>query len=212
MEFFKNINDIQVQGDWVICIKQRQPERMTVSVLFKNDSCGDAARKVVPPLIFSYKAVSEIDGKFFADLNSVIPETAKMFSSMEHYLKQREAAKKQSQMEKDKGEKQKKTGDEKKKKFDDAMKKVDELEKQNKFREAWVKVPEPSDFPEQAEMLRKRRSALSAKFSPDLFGTPVEEESTEEQNIAHDLFSDVADNEEVSDYTEEDWEDGSEQD
>ena len=65
MDFFQNINAMQVQGDWIICIRQNKPERMTVSVVFKNDNCGDAARKIVPPLVFSDKVATEIDGCFF---------------------------------------------------------------------------------------------------------------------------------------------------
>ncbi|MCH5685560.1 hypothetical protein LWM68_15655 [Niabella sp. W65] len=50
------------------------------------------------------------------------------------------------------------------------MAKADELEKEGKFRDAWVKVPEPTDYPEHAETLRKRRKELSDKFSaPSLF-------------------------------------------
>ncbi|MCH5689544.1 hypothetical protein LWM68_38130 [Niabella sp. W65] len=57
--------------------------------------------------------------------------------------------------------------------------KVDELEKEGKHRDAWMKVPDPSEYPEQAEAIRKRKSSLSSKFAPDLFGataTPVTDE------------------------------------
>jgi len=56
---------------------------------------------------------------------------------------------------------------------------LDELEKEGKHRDAWMKVPDPSEYPEQAEAIRKRKSSLSLKFAPDLFGataTPVTDE------------------------------------
>jgi hypothetical protein len=169
MDFFQNINAMQVQGDWIICIRQNKPERMTVSVVFKNDNCGDAARKIVPPLVFSDKVATEIDGCFFADLNSVIPDTAKLFSSMEHYLKQREEAQKRSQMETGKIEQQKKQQVDKLKKYEEALKKVEELEKDGKFKQAWLKVPDPTDFPEHSDDLRKLKSSITEKFAPEIF-------------------------------------------
>ena len=188
-DFFKNIDAMQVQGDFIICIRQRQTEKMTVSVVFKNENCGDNARKIVPPLVFPDKTVAELGEKFFADLNSVIPDTAKMFSSMEHYLKQREEAKKQSAIEKDKADKEKKEKEAKDKKFKDAMAKADELEKEGKFREAWMKVPDITEFPEKADEIRKRKTSLSDKFgTPSLFGAM--EEATPKQQQLEEVTAD----------------------
>ncbi|MNL88215.1 hypothetical protein D3C87_2177870 [compost metagenome] len=51
------------------------------------------------------------------------------------------------------------------------MIKVDELEKEGKHREAWMKVPDITEFPEKADEIRKRKTELSDKFSaPSLFG------------------------------------------
>ena len=61
---------------------------------------------------------------------------------MEKFLKQLEEVKKQSAIEKEKTEKEKKEKEAKDKKFKDAMAKADELEKEGKFREAWMKVPD----------------------------------------------------------------------
>jgi hypothetical protein len=78
-------------------------------------------------------------------------------------------------MEKEKADKQKKEQDAKDKKFKDGMVKADELEKEGKFREAWMKVPEITEFPEKADEIRKRKIALSDKFAtPSLFGTMEE--------------------------------------
>ena len=51
------------------------------------------------------------------------------------------------------------------------MAKADELEKDGKFRDAWMKVPDITEFPEKADEIRKRKTELSEKFStPSLFG------------------------------------------
>ena len=66
--------------------------------------------------------------------------------------------------------------------------KVDELEKEGKHRDAWMKVPDPSEYPEQAEAIRKRKSSLSSKFAPDLFAATaipltVEQSQSDEANV-----------------------------
>ncbi len=82
-------------------------------------------------------------------------------------------------MEKDKVDRQKKEQEAKDKKFKDAMAKADELEKEGKYREAWVKVPEITEFPDKADEIRRRKRELSDKFSaPSLFGA-IEEERNE---------------------------------
>lgn len=210
MDFFKNIDAMQVTGEWVICIRQAQPERMTVTVQFKNEACGDAAGKIIPPLVFTDKTAEELDAHLFDDLRTAVPETAKLFSSMEHYLKQREEARKQSQIEKDKADKEKKAKDERKKKFDEAMKKVNELEKDGKFRDAYGKLPNPTDFPEQVAEIEQRRKALGGKFAPDLFGA-AEPAITETAPVADEEVTeetdDSLDGDDFSEADEQDNED-----
>jgi PRTRC genetic system protein E len=168
--FFQSIVAMQVAGDWKITIAKDTTDKLVVAVLFFNDAIGDDARKAVPPILLKGTA-EELDEGFFATIEQPVKETAALFANMEQYLKQRETAKLQSQMEKDKAVKAEKEKTEKQKKFDEAMKKAGELESEGKYREAWVKVPDVNDYPEQAEIIRKRKSELSAKFSPDLFQT-----------------------------------------
>lgn len=69
------------------------------------------------------------------------------------------------------------------------MAKADELEKEGKFREAWMKVPEITEFPEKADEIRKRKIALSDKFAtPSLFG--VMEEAKPEPQQAEEVSAD----------------------
>ncbi len=159
---------MQVGGDWKINIAKETADRLIVSVLFFNDTVGDDARKVVPPIILKGTA-QELDEGFFATIEQPVKETSGLFTNMEQYLKQREEAKLRSQMEADKAAKADKEKAEKKKKYQEAMKKVDELEAEGKHRDAWVKVPDAADHPEQKDDITKRRSELAKKFAPDLF-------------------------------------------
>lgn len=171
MNFFQSIEAMQVAGDWKINIAKGTNDDMIVSVLFYNEHAGDEARRRIPPILLKGSA-KDLDDGFFTAIEQPVKETAQLFANMEQYLKQREQARLHSQMEKDKADKEAKEKTEKKKKFDDAIKKAAELEAEGKYREAWVKVPDVTDYPEMEETIRKRKSELSAKFSPDLFQTP----------------------------------------
>ena len=166
--FFQSIISLQVAGDWTISIAKETAERLIVSVLFYNDKVGDDARKVVPPIILRGTA-EELDEGFFASVSQPVKDTAQLFVNMEHYVKEKEQAKIQSQLEKDKLAKADKDKTDRQKKYEEAMKKAYELEAEGKHREAWVKVPDPNDYPEHADTIRERKSALSKIFSPDLF-------------------------------------------
>ncbi len=172
--FFQNIASITTNAteEWVIVVKKMSADNMVISVLYKDTSCGDPASRIIPPLIFN-NTPQRIDECFFPDLNTAIPDTAVMLSSMEHFLKQKEQAKISSQMEKDKAAKAEKDKTDRQKKYEEAMKKVGELDTEGKHREAWMKVPDPAVYPEHAETIRGRKSELAKKFAPDLFNEPL---------------------------------------
>lgn len=173
--FFSSIAAMNVAGDWKINIANNTTGQWIVSVLLFNEQTGDEAAKLIPPFILKGTA-DELDEGFFSAIEQPLRETAGLHTNMEDYLKQREEAKLQSQMEKDKADKAEKERRERQKKVEEAMKKVDELETEGKFRDAWMKVPDPADHPEQADLLTKRKSELAKKFAPDLFN--VEPQNT----------------------------------
>jgi PRTRC genetic system protein E len=167
-EFFQNLTALDSSGQWQITVKPLPDGKLVVSVLFSS-TCGDDAAKLVPPIILK-GTPTELDEGFFGTITSPVQQTAQLFSNMESFLKQKDEAEKQSQMDKAEQTKEQKAKTEKISKYDAAMKIVDGLSAENKFREAWVKLPDPLEFPDKAEMIRKRRSDLTAKFSqPGLF-------------------------------------------
>jgi len=76
-------------------------------------------------------------------------------------------------------------------KYKGIMAEVEKLEAAGKYREAWLKVPKTSEFPDKTEEMQKRRSSLSAKFSPDLFG--AEEPATAVTNVEPKTEEDATD-------------------
>ncbi|OXA99147.1 prtrc system protein e [Flavobacterium oncorhynchi] len=169
--FFNQIAQMQVVGDLHLTIAKGAENNLIVSVMLQNEQCGDNAKNSIPPLTLRGTA-EELDNGFFEKITMPIQTASGLMVDMEGFMKQLEEAKKQSSMEKEKADSKKKEQEAKDKKFKDGMAKADELEKESKFREAWMKVPEIADFPEKAEEIRRRKTELSDKFSaPSLFGT-----------------------------------------
>ncbi|WP_433811511.1 PRTRC system protein E [Flavobacterium johnsoniae] len=168
--FFNQIAQLQIIGDLHITIAKGAEDRLIVLVMLQNEACGDTAKHSIPPLNLRGTA-EELDSGFFENITVPMQSASGLMVDMEGYMKQLEQTKQQSAMEKEKDDKQKKEQEAKDKKFSDAMAKAAELEKEGKFREAWIKVPEIHEFPLKAEEIRKRKSELSAKFAPDLFGS-----------------------------------------
>lgn len=186
--FFNQIAQLDFTGVLQLNISKRAENNLIVSVILNNEQCGDNAKNLIPPLIFN-ATPQEFDDGFFEQITAPIKTVSGLMVDMEKFLKQLEEVKKQSAMEKEKADKQKKEQEAKDKKFKDGMAKADELEKEGKFREAWMKVPEITEFPEKADEIRKRKTLLSDKFAtPNLFGAM--EEATPEPPQAEDVNAD----------------------
>jgi PRTRC genetic system protein E len=178
--FFNQIQQLDFTGVLQLTISKGIESNLIVTVLLNNEQCGDSAKNLIPPLTFN-ATPQEFDEGFFEQITTPIKTASGVMIDMEKFLKQMEEVKKQSAMEKEKSEKAKKEKEAKDKKFKDSMAKVDELEAAGKFREAWMKVPDAAAFPENADEIRKRKTALSAKFgTPSLFGA-MEEATPEPQ-------------------------------
>src|SRR5690554_3090811 len=173
--FFNQVQQLDFTGVLQLNISKGVESNLIVSVLLNNEQCGDSAKNLILPLIIN-ATPQEFDEGFFEQITTPIQKVSGLMVDMEKFQKQLDEAKAQSAIEKAKAEKEKKEQEAKDKKFKQAMDKVDELEKEGKFREAWIKVPDIAEYPEKADELRKRKTALSAKFEPDLFATAEKEE------------------------------------
>ncbi|MBD3905649.1 PRTRC system protein E [Chryseobacterium muglaense] len=168
--FFNQIQQLDFTGVLQLNISKGIESNLIVTVLLNNEQCGDSAKNLIPPLTFN-ATPQEFDEGFFEQITTPIQKVSSLMVDMEKFQKQLDEAKAQSAIEKAKTEKEKKEKEVKDKKFKDAMAKADELEKEGKFREAWIKVPDITEFPEKADEIRKRKTALSDKFAtPSLFG------------------------------------------
>jgi PRTRC genetic system protein E len=198
--FFTQIASLDIVGNLCFTISKGGEDNLVVSVLLQNDGCADKAKNLIPPLIFR-GIPQKIDEAFFEDIKAPIEKTSDLMDNMSRYLEQVEVARKASAMEKEKSDK----GNAKEKKYREAMQKVDELDKEGKPRDAWMKVPNPADYPEHSEAIRKRKTELSAKFAPDLFAEPVDDGRQTQQEIPEDHSEEfISDEEEEDESLDED--------
>ena len=196
--FFNQITQLDFTGNLQLTIAKGAGNNLIVSLMIQNEQCGDNAKQLIPPLNLRGTA-EELDEGFFQQITIPIQTASGLMVDMEAFMKQLEEAKKQSAIEKEKADKQKKEQEVKDKKFKDGMAKADELEKEGKFREAWMKVPDIAEFPEKADEIRKRKTSLSDKFAtPSLFGAMEEAkpEPQKEEEVTADYPIDEADEEE----------------
>ena len=196
--FFNQIAQLNFTGVLQLNISKGAENNLVVSIILNNEQCGDNAKNLIPPLTFN-ATPQEFDDGFFEQITAPIQTVSGLMVDMEKFLKQMEEVKKQSAMEKEKADKQKKEQEGKDKKFKDGMAKAEELEKEGKFREAWMKVPEITEFPEKADEIRKRKNALSEKFAtPSLFAAmeEVKPELQQEEEVTVNYPTDETDEEE----------------
>src|SRR5690606_12930747 len=196
--FFSQIQQLDFTGNLQLTITNGAENNLIVSILLLNEQCGDSAKNLIPPLTFNASA-QEFDEGFFQQISTPVQKVSGLMVDMEKFQKQLDEAKAQSAIEKAKTEKEKKEQETKDKKFKQAMDKVDELEKEGKHREAWMKVPDITDYPEKADELRKRKTSLSDKFAtPSLFGATEETapEPPQTEVAIADCPTDIADEDE----------------
>ena len=196
--FFNQIQQLDFTGVLQLNISKGIESNLIVTVMLNNEQCGDNAKNGIPPLTFN-ATPQEFDEGFFEQITTPIQKVSGLMVDMEKFLKQLEEVKKQSAIEKEKTEREKKEKEAKDKKYKDAMAKADELEKEGKFREAWMKVPDITDFPEKADEIRKRKTELSNKFAtPSLFGAMEEAkpEPPQAEEVTTDYPIDETDEEE----------------
>lgn len=172
--FFNQIAQLEITGDLQLTISRGAENKLVVSILIQNEQCGDNAKQLIPPLNLRGTA-EELDEGFFESIAVPLQTASGLMINMDAYMKQLENTQKQSAMEKEKTDKEKKAKDEKEKKYKEAMAKADELDNDGKPRDAWMKVPNPNDYPEYAEAIHKRKKELSDKFaSSSLFAAEQE--------------------------------------
>lgn len=184
--FFSNMAEMDFVGNLLMTIAKSE-SGLVVSVLLQNDQCTDKAKQGILPLIFR-GSPQELDTAFFDNLKQPVQITSKLMVDMENYSKNLENVRKNSAMEKDKAKKEKtpQTGNENKDtKFLSVMKEVDELDHQGKSKDAWMILDKLTGYPEHSETIRKRKSELTQKFAPDLFGANAEPQTagTEHEEI-----------------------------
>ncbi|OJV51695.1 MAG: prtrc system protein e [Bacteroidetes bacterium 43-16] len=187
--FFNQIAQLDFTGVLQLNISKGIENSLIVSVLVLNDACGDKAKNLIPSITIN-ATPQEFDEGFFQRITVPVQKVSGLLVDMAAFEKQMDEVKKQSAMEKDKTDKAKKEQETKDKKYKEAMAKADELEKEGKHRDAWMKVPDVTEYPEKAEEILKRKKSLSDKFAaPSLFGSMDETSQQLQPIIAENKYT-----------------------
>lgn len=160
--FFEQLAALSIKADWTIAITSPKDNFLIVSVLLSDDTCGDEARKSIPPMVLK-GTPQELDEGFFNSIQKPAEKTAQLFADMEQYLKELEKVRKDSKMEEEKQKKEKTAQDERSKKYETQMKKVAELEEKEKWGEAIGAMPKTEQFPEHTEQIKTKMDELRSK-------------------------------------------------
>lgn len=168
--FFRQLAGIDFAGSVHVTVAHGIQGSLIVTVLVRNEGCTDMTKNLIRPMTLRGEA-ELMDKQFFEYIAAPIATASGLMVDMQGYMEHLADVKKQSAMQKEKGDKEKKETDTKEKKYREAIEKSISLENEGKFREAYSKVPNASDYPEHREEIKTRRAALSARFDEgSLFG------------------------------------------
>jgi len=174
--FFKQIAQMDINSKIKLTITKATENRILVSILIENDSCGDKAKNIIPPFNLTGTA-EELDNGFFEHIKKPVKMADGLISNMQNFLKGLETAQANSAMEKQKSDKEK-TKD---KKYGEAMLKADALAKAGKYKEAWTALPKVGDYPVHKEDIRKKQEEYEKQFVPDLWSASEPKSEQDDQ-------------------------------
>ncbi|MBS0027225.1 hypothetical protein ACTJJ0_12230 [Chitinophaga sp. 22321] len=174
--FFGQIAQLNITGNLLLTIAPTEGNSFIVSVMLQNETCTDKAKDIIPPFTLRGTA-EELDMGFIERITRPMQTVSGLLDNMESFMKQLEEARLRSSMEKEKTDKEKLEKEAREKKYHNAMLKADTFEKGQRYKDAWTALPKTADYPEYAEIIRKRQDDFARHFAPDLFNaeqTPQE--------------------------------------
>jgi len=176
--FFQNIANLNVPGNWKLTLHTDEAGNFTVSALFTALQQADNALKAIPPMLLRGTGTG-----FFEAITEPVQQTAGLYHNLNAYHKGLEDARLKSKMEQDKKAKENKaksktaTGDggeddieisepkpnkeEKRKAYTQAMIGINELKAACKYGEALALLPAIADYPEKEAELTKKAEELN---------------------------------------------------
>ena len=164
--FFRQLAKMELTGDLQLTFRPTQENSFVLSVLLRNEQCGDEAGKLIPPLNLRGTA-EELDNGFFESISEPMQSVSGLMVDMKSFMKQVEEAKKQSAMEKEKADKEKKEKEAKEKKYKEAIAKAEALEKKRGQRYQKL-LNFPTLLKSSAKSRRNTKNTLPQVFLPKI--------------------------------------------
>lgn len=85
--FFTQIHQLDFTGVMQLNIEKGEENNLIVSVMLRNEQCGDKAKNLIPPLTFN-ATPQDFDEGFFQQIATPIEKTSGLLVDMEKYMKQ----------------------------------------------------------------------------------------------------------------------------
>lgn len=187
MNFFQQVSDLNLAGDLTIAIQRKTNGNLTISVVLKNEKCGDPLAKSIQPFIIDNHAPAVIDEGFFERMSRPLQAASTLMLDMEEDLKKIAKVKEDVAKAKAAADKSKTASttpaskttaastppvkkiepvkltpeQEKQQKYDKIMADIDKLIAEKKYAQATKLLPEPKDFPDQIDATRLKRRQLN---------------------------------------------------
>lgn len=180
--FFEQVAGLKIDGGLLLNITTDKNGLMSVSAMLSKAG-------TIPPMVFTALS-HELDEAFFDKLIQPVALTKGLITNLENYKKELDKAKKQpgkdaktatattattatTHDDENDDDDNGNTGDlfsqqtddsqlkaEKKQYVDDQLVKAKELAKQMKYAEALAQLPDPAEYPEQAELIEAKRAEI----------------------------------------------------
>lgn len=151
---FQQLAELKLKGSFVMTINESEPGCFVVSYQLNTEGCSDPASRQVVPFTLRGPA-AELDAEFFSRVSTAMEKASTLVDNMEHFDSQLKAAQLQSKMEQ-----------QKEKEYKEIMRKVDDLCKEEKYKEAYLKIPTTAQFPLKTKEISQKREEISSKFQP----------------------------------------------
>jgi Sec-independent protein translocase protein TatA len=178
--FFTQLAQLDIKGQFVLIVAKGDDNNLIVSTLVRPLSPADANKSPIIPYNLTANA-EDLDTLYFERITEPVKKAGEIIDNLGEFMKSIQNATAKPNKDKNKALKPQGEIDKRTQKYEDAMKKADELEKQGKYSDAWTALPKSAEYPEHADLIKKRQDGFEQKIWPDLFGT--NSDSEEEQKV-----------------------------
>lgn len=179
MAFFADLFELDFEGDLQLVLRKTKTG-FSVITLVNNANCTHKNKRGIIP--FTVRGTpAELDDQFIDHLKTPVEVSSQLQTNLIEFSRQAEEARKKASTSTSPAKKIEPTKepeppkDPKEVAFEKAMADAQKLIEEKEYRKAYVKLPDPVEYPQHAEEIKEKRKWLTDQFSrePSLFNLPT---------------------------------------